>query len=184
MQQTHSANKRYERFMLLLAALCIAWLAAYQIGLVTDQNSILIPAAKRSSLPQMAASTLQGAAWQTDDLKGHVALINFWATWCPPCREELPGLIHLSRRFKAEGVKIIGIEAGGENAGQVRSFAAKEHIPYPILLADTGRPDPLDRGILPTTLLIDRNGKVAKTWQGAVSETTFRSALQQALKER
>ena len=170
--------------MLLLAALCIAWLAAYQMGLVTDQDSSLIPAGSRTKLQQLAVRTLQGAVWRGNTLQGHVALINFWATWCPPCREELPGLIHISSQFKSAGVEVIGIEAGGENAGQVHSFAQKEHIPYTLLLADTGQPDPLDQGILPTTLLIDRNGKIAKTWQGAVSEAVFRAALQQALKEK
>src|SRR5207249_2641458 len=79
---------------------------------------------------------LTGQAWTLTDLRGRVVLLNFWATWCQPCRKEIPDLNVLQRRFKAQGLVILGID--DEDAGKAAPFAAAQKMAYPVLL-DPGR---------------------------------------------
>jgi peroxiredoxin len=103
---------------------------------------------------------LQGSSWTLKDLRGKVALVNFWATWCPPCRKEMPDLEALHNRFKDQGLVILAIS--DEGAAKVAPFIAGHKITYPIL------PDPGHRvsdlfvvqGI-PKTFIYDREGRLA-----------------------
>jgi len=79
---------------------------------------------------------LEGHEWTLKSLRGKVVLVNFWATWCPPCRKEIPDLEALYKRFKGQGLVVLGIS--DDDATKVRAFARHEKIGYPVLL-DSGR---------------------------------------------
>ncbi|HTJ87498.1 MAG TPA: TlpA disulfide reductase family protein [Terriglobales bacterium] len=102
---------------------------------------------------------LDGKAWNLKDLKGKVVLLNFWATWCPPCRKEMPDLEMLYRRFGAQGLIILGID--DEEAETVKPFIAQQGITYPVLL-DPGRKVNTLFQIegIPKTFVYDRDGKI------------------------
>jgi peroxiredoxin len=102
---------------------------------------------------------LDGKAWNLKDLKGKVVLLNFWATWCPPCRKEMPDLEMLYRRFGAQGLIIIGID--DEETETVKPFIAQQGITYPVLLDPGRKVNTLFRieGI-PKTFVYDRDGKI------------------------
>ena len=102
---------------------------------------------------------LDGKAWNLKDLKGKVVLLNFWATWCPPCRKEMPDLEMLYRRFGAQGLIILGID--DEEAETVKPFIAQQGITYPVLLDPGRKVNTLFRieGI-PKTFVYDRDGKI------------------------
>jgi peroxiredoxin len=102
---------------------------------------------------------LDGKAWNLKDLKGKVVLLNFWATWCPPCRKEMPDLEMLYRRFGAQGLIIIGID--DEETETVKPFIAQQGITYPVLL-DPGRKVNTLFQIegIPKTFVYDRDGKI------------------------
>jgi peroxiredoxin len=102
---------------------------------------------------------LDGKSWNLKDLKGKVVLLNFWATWCPPCRKEMPDLEMLYRRFGAQGLIIIGID--DEETETVKPFIAQQGITYPVLL-DPGRKVNTLFQIegIPKTFVYDRDGKI------------------------
>ena len=102
---------------------------------------------------------LSGKAWTLRDLRGKVVLVNFWATWCPPCRKEMPDLEVLNQRFGPQGLVILGIS--DEDAATVSPFIAQQKVTYPILL-DPGRKV---NGLfqidgIPKTFIYDREGKI------------------------
>jgi peroxiredoxin len=102
---------------------------------------------------------LQGKAWTLKDLRGKVVLLNFWATWCPPCRKEIPDLEKLHGRFHDQGLVVLAIS--DEDGSTVRSFATERKITYPILLDPGRRVSELFQieGI-PESFVYDRNSKL------------------------
>jgi peroxiredoxin len=102
---------------------------------------------------------LQGNSWNLRQLHGKVVLVNFWATWCPPCRKEIPDLEALYNRFKGQGLVILGIS--DEDAGKVKSFLVDKKVTYPILL-DPGRKanERFEVQGIPKSFVYDRNGKL------------------------
>jgi len=104
-------------------------------------------------------SDLQGKSWSLKSLQGKVVLVNFWATWCQPCRREMPDLDALYQRFKDQGFVILAIS--DEGAEKVKTFLAENKISYPILL-DPGRKvnDLFRIGGIPKSFVYDRNGKL------------------------
>src|SRR5678810_1302634 len=84
--------------------------------------------------PQLELKDLNGRTVRLSDYRGKVVLINFWATWCPPCRAEMPDLVRLQRQHGKEGLQIIGITYPPESREQVRRFARSLKVNYPIIL--------------------------------------------------
>ena len=102
---------------------------------------------------------LAGKSWTLKALRGHVVMVNFWATWCPPCRKEIPDLEALSKQFAGQGLVILGIS--DEEDAKVRPFARQYGMSYPVLLDPGGKVNKLFRieGI-PKTFVFDRDGKL------------------------
>lgn len=137
----------------------------------SPQSSNEDPGAKPVSLyfaedpeivPPFQAHDLSGGAVSTSALKGKVMIINFWATWCGPCREEIPELIKLQSQFK-DTLQIIGVSEDEAPPAQVAKFAQKVGINYPVIMAN----DALDKeygGIpaLPTSFLVNKDGRVVQ----------------------
>ena len=99
--------------------------------------------------------------WRLADLRGKVVLVNFWATWCPPCRREIPYLISLNNKYHKKGVMFVGV-AIDEDEDTVKEFVDQVGVNYKILLDSQGRTvGPLYKvGPIPQTYLIDRKGKI------------------------
>ena len=133
-------------------------------------------AQERMRVPNISLKTIEGKIWQLADEKGSLVIINFWATWCAPCRTEVPLLNKLALEKKDTGLKVVGIALDKE-IPLVRTFIAEHKITYPILIPE---PDsPLTRlENTPTTLLIDRSGHLAFKYIGAVPEADLRRDLE------
>jgi cytochrome c biogenesis protein CcmG/thiol:disulfide interchange protein DsbE len=129
-------------------------------------------------------NTIYGEEFSLDKHKGKVIIINFWATWCPPCRAEIPSFVKLYREYAERGLVIVGIslDQGGNVLGKVRSFAENYDINYPIVI---GNKDVVMKfgGIkaIPTTFVIDRDGKIVKKIVGYRNEEFFRSLIEELL---
>ena len=135
--------------------------------------------------PRYAATTLTGDSVSTSALAGKVVLLNIWATWCAPCREEIPFLESLYQRHRGEGLEIVGVsvDARGQD-DQIRSFASEFRMTYPIWRDPDERVQSLYMALgVPSSYLIDRGGILR--WQRLgtlrVSDTTLTRALTQAL---
>jgi peroxiredoxin len=102
---------------------------------------------------------LQGKTWELKNLRGKVVLVNFWATWCPPCRKEMPDLEVLYQRFSGQGLVILAIS--DEDQAKVVPFISNHKISYPVLL-DPGRKvnELFQVDGLPKSLVYDREGKL------------------------
>jgi cytochrome c biogenesis protein CcmG/thiol:disulfide interchange protein DsbE len=126
---------------------------------------------------------LAGSRWQLSDRRGKVVLVNFWATWCPPCREETPGLVRLYRDYRPRGVEMVGIAMDDDPHQAVPPFLQRFHVPYPVLVPDLSFDLANQIESLPTTLLIDRQGRVAKVYVGAIPQSEVEDELDVLLKE-
>ena len=102
---------------------------------------------------------LNGKTWTLKELRGKVVLVNFWATWCPPCRKEMPDLETLYQQFKDQGLVILAIS--DEDAGKVRPFIAQHKVTYPILLDPGRKVNNFSRSKeFPRAFVYDRDGKL------------------------
>jgi cytochrome c biogenesis protein CcmG/thiol:disulfide interchange protein DsbE len=126
---------------------------------------------------------MQGEEWTLAGNRGKVVLVNFWATWCPPCRIETPALVGLHNKYSARGFTVAGITMDDDPGATVPVFVQKYSITYPILVPAGSFPllDTIDT--LPTSLLIDRAGRVARTYQGMVTERGLQDDIESLLAE-
>ena len=121
-------------------------------------------------VPDFTLQTLDGQEITLSKLKGKVILLDFWATWCGPCRESIPHLIQLYKTYQKSGLEVIGMNVDRGDMEIVRHFVKSMDIPYPIVIT----PDHVERNYgvtgLPTTILIDKEGKIREKIVGFTSE--------------
>jgi thiol-disulfide isomerase/thioredoxin len=112
--------------------------------------------------PEFTTKTLAGEDFSFSKLTGKIALVDFWATWCPPCKKELPNLKKLYSELHAKGFEIVGVDFGDRDIDKLKEFLTKEQVAWPQLVADA---KPIARAYhveaLPRTVLLGRDGKVA-----------------------
>jgi peroxiredoxin len=117
---------------------------------------------------------LQGKSVTLSDYKGKVVLLDFWATWCPPCRKEIPGFIELYNTYKSRGFVVVGVSMDDtDDISDVKRYAAQIKMNYPILLG-AGREDDLKPAFgelpLPTSFVIARNGSICARHDGLTAK--------------
>ena len=114
--------------------------------------------------------------------RGKVVVVDLWATWCPPCRREIPGFINLYNKYKDKGVEIIGIafDENGEEA--LPPFIKKMGINYPVYLEGKDVARSYDLRAYPTTVVYDKSGKIANKHLGYASEDDFDKEISALLK--
>jgi len=146
----------------------------------------VFPPAERRQISELALPRLDGTPWRLSEQKGSVVLLNFWATWCAPCVHEIPALADLSGRYRQAGLVVAGIAMDEEGAPRVEPFVRQHRIPYPVLMPSTSGRLSLSSTLqgLPTSVLLDRQLRVAKTYIGAFSKSVFERDIARLLDER
>lgn len=134
--------------------------------------------------PELTLKDLNGRTIRLSNYHGKVVLINFWATWCPPCRAEMPDLVRLQRKHRKEGLQIIGVTYEPESKRLVRRFAGRLKVNYPIIL---GTPEIKGRFSsdenLPLTVVINRDGQVVEVIRGILLRKEFDERIKPLLKK-
>lgn len=139
----------------------------------------------RKEAPEFALKDADGKAVRLADYRGKVVLLNFWATWCGPCKIEMPWFMEFERKYKDRGFAVIGISMDEEGWQVVKPFITDMAVNYRVLQGDDKTAQSYG-GVdaLPTTFLIDRDGKVAHTLVGLHGRDEFDHGIQELLESR
>lgn len=134
--------------------------------------------------PPFTVHTLDGDRVSLEALEGQVVLVNFWATWCPPCRLEMPGFQSVYEEYRDRGFTVVGLSTDVGSPDLVRSFVSGTGITYPVAAA-TPQLQRSYGGVdgLPQSFLLDRQGRVRKVVTGVFSEGSLRKAVDELLAE-
>ena len=144
-----------------------------------EAMAALVSADKRRQDANFTLTDLHGKSWTLQELRGEVVLVNFWATWCPPCQKEMPDLEALYKEFRHQRFVILAIS--DEEAGKVRPFIAERKITYPILL-DPGHKvgDLFEVEGIPKSFVYNREGKLVSQSIDMRTQKQFREMLAEA----
>jgi cytochrome c biogenesis protein CcmG, thiol:disulfide interchange protein DsbE len=137
----------------------------------------------RKPMPDLTFSGLNGKPWNLADQRGKVVLVNVWASWCPPCRQETPGLVAIANEYRGKPFEIVGASMD-DSAEPVRRFIDDFHIPYTVVMPPENSPINGAVEALPTSFLVDREGRMAQVYTGAISERALRADIDRLLAER
>lgn len=139
--------------------------------------------AARRPAPDFALTDITGAPLRLADHRGKVVLLNFWATWCPPCVREIPDLVALREELGPDRVEVLGISLDTTGEDGVREFVRRHGVTYPVAV-DTANVSASYGGVsgIPTTFVIDAEGRVVKTIVGPRSKSGFMQAVERASK--
>jgi peroxiredoxin len=135
-------------------------------------------------MPAYTAKTLDGTPFDLASQKGSVVLVNVWATWCGPCRFEIPELQKMYDQYGQRGFKVVGVSVDEGDAKDVKQFVDEQKMTYPVVLDPDGHiANVLQTTVLPTSVLIDRHGRIVWREVGAIpaGEPTLKKALDAAL---
>lgn len=132
--------------------------------------------------PEWRLKDLDGKPVKLSDFKGKVVILNFWATWCPPCRQEIPDFIALQKQYADKGLVIVGVSLDEGGPALVKPFVKKMGINYPIVMGDQKTAAAYGGiQVVPTTFVIDKNGKIAAQHDGGADRATFESEIKPLL---
>jgi cytochrome c-type biogenesis protein len=135
------------------------------------------------ALPEAEFKTLEGKPYKLSDLKGRVVVLNFWATWCGPCRGEIPEFNAMQREHESQGLTIVGVTSH-DTPEQVRGFQKDLKQDYTVLLGDSDTPERFQNGPgLPVTYILDREGRVRHKLFGPRTREGFESLVRPLLEE-
>lgn len=176
-------KKQLTNLSLIALMLGLGYGIFYSFLKPADAPSVLSESANKFSTQPFFAAKLpneNGINQSLSQYKGKIIVLNFWATWCPPCREEMPELSQLQQEYRNKNVVVLGIAV--DEVSLVKEFTQATPVNYP-LVADENTGMGLainlgnDQGVLPYTVIIDTNGKVIQTFFGRISKPLLERAL-------
>ncbi len=138
-------------------------------------------------VPDFTLDDLEGSPWRMEEWRGRVMVLNFWATWCPPCRREMPLFVRLDEEFRDQGVLFVGIAI--DDPQSVQDFVDTHGIEFPILLGqekgiELARQLGDRLGALPFTVVTDRRGRIILRRAGEMTERTLKPLLEKLSSSR
>lgn len=135
--------------------------------------------------PSWKLSDVDGKPVKLEDFKGKVVVLDFWATWCPPCRAEIPGYTELQEKYGKEGLMIVGVSVDEGGPQVVKPFMAKMKINYPIVMGDDAVATAYGAAeAIPTTILIDRDGQIRHKKVGSEETSEYEKKILAVLHEK
>ena len=135
--------------------------------------------------PDFVLKDVFGKDVKLSDFRGKIVILNFWATWCGPCRKEMPDFIELQKEYGKDGLQFIGIALDQEGAEKVKPFVEKNKIPYPILIGNNEISDKYGgMNAIPVTFLIDRKGMIRNHYIGMRQKSDLEDMALALLREK
>jgi len=143
----------------------------------------IVTLGQESRPAQLTVKDIQGRYIRLSDYRGKVVLINFWATWCPPCRKEIPDLIRLQREYRSRGLQVIGVTYPPQKLAEVRRFVRRAKVNYPVGLGTKETKLLFTQSeSLPMTIVISRNGTIQDIIEGILLSEEFEQRIKPMLK--
>ncbi len=144
-------------------------------------NGVLRPANERKSAPELGLEDSVGKQARLQDYRGKVVVLDFWATWCHGCKEEIPWFAEFERKYGKQGLTVIGVSMDDEGWKVVKPFIKAAAVPYRIVLGNDATAKTYRIAQMPDTFLIDREGRIAATYVGMVDRTGIEKNIQDLL---
>lgn len=140
--------------------------------------------AKQSGVADFTLPSIDGTEYRLSDFTGKVVIIDFWATWCPPCRNSIPAFIALYEKYHDQGLTILGVSLDNDE-GALRQYSKQMKIPYPVLIGNNDIAKAYQVSGIPKTIFLDKKGEVRKTQVGFAPEleARFDELVAELLKE-
>ena len=144
--------------------------------------AVAVGASAQQQAPNLSLKDINGKTILLSDFRGKVLLVNFWATWCVPCRAEIPDLVKHQRHYRARGLRILGITYPPERIAEVRRFTSKLKMNYPVVIGskDTKRAFTSSE-TLPLTIVINREGNMQSIIEGIMYLDEFKEKVRPLL---
>jgi cytochrome c biogenesis protein CcmG/thiol:disulfide interchange protein DsbE len=137
----------------------------------------------RKAAPAFALPNASGREVRLEDYRGEVVVLNFWATWCHGCKQELPWFVRFEKEYGSRGMAVIGASTDKDGWTSVTPYLKKKPLNYPVVIADETLTSAYGLSAMPMTVLIDRQGRVAATYTGVVDRAACDKAIQSLLRE-
>ena len=134
-----------------------------------------------NNAPDFSLADNNGQLIRLRDFRGKVVLLNFWATWCDPCKVEFPWFVQFAKDYEGDGFAVIGVSFDEEGWNTVLPFLSRYETSYPVVLADGTVDKIYNVKTLPTTILIDRTGQIVSVHVGLVDKDTIETQIKAAL---
>jgi thiol-disulfide isomerase/thioredoxin len=135
-------------------------------------------------MPEYSAMFLDGTKFEVESRRGKVVLLNLWATWCGPCREEIPELQEIHNRYAPKNFEVIGVSVDESGIESVREFVRDHEMTYPVVLdAESKLANLFQTSMIPTSVVLDRNGRIVWKKVGAIlpGDQELKKAIEDAL---
>jgi peroxiredoxin len=170
-------------FLILAVTLLAAPLVSPQTS-AGDDPWQLIPPSARKLAPDFTLTDVRGHSLTLSQHRGQVVLLDFWAVDCGGCKIEIPWYVEFDRRYRSQGLTLIGLDMYGESPQKILPFLQRAHIDYSIAVGTDAIGSRFGLTQMPLTLLIDRKGRIAVEHAGIVDQAQFDSDIRQLLAER
>jgi cytochrome c biogenesis protein CcmG, thiol:disulfide interchange protein DsbE len=187
MERLLSDTRRWTRIMLVVALFGAAWTFRSRVPATATTGGAPPPSPREGfSAPDFTLDLLAGGQVTLSDLRGKVVLVNLWASWCPPCRAEMPAIEKVYRSYKDLGLEVLGVNTTNQDSQAAAAAFVKEvRVTFPIPLDRTGEVSAAyDLRGLPTSFFIDRKGVIRSVVVGGpMSEALIQSKVEELLRE-
>jgi len=168
--------------ILIVVAIVISLMLVFGIQKTRHGSPQNSGALQGKPAPDFSLASLDGATLKLSDYRGKAVLLNFWATWCEPCKIEMPWFVDLQKKYGPQGLQILGVAMDDASNKEIADFAKKMGVNYPIMIGKEAVGDQYG-GLpyLPSTFYIDREGKVVDRVYGLISRSEIEADIQKAL---
>ena len=174
--------KRRNPFMLVVVALVVAGMLYFGFHQARRTGGGAGVAKKSAAAPDFTLDSLEGKSMRLSDLRGKAVLLNFWATWCGPCKIEMPWFVELQNQYGSQGLQIVGVAMDDASKEDIAKFAKEMGVNYPVLIGKEAVGDAYG-GVpaLPESFFIGRDGKIVDKIIGLRGKSEIEDSIKKAL---